>query len=307
MKLIKFILVLIIVILVSSIIFAVLSNSASAPTENLPILGANFFNHNQKIENQVSFDLTSVAEDDQSIEAVSYMLIDLSGDKVLSERRSEESLPIASLTKLMTVWTVLKFGNPDDNYTITSNDVEPINPSLGLQPGQVVKVKDLITSVLVGSTNDGALALSHYTEQKYSKSNDAKTSFIELMNQTAKELEMTSTRYANPIGFDNVSNYSSAQDIYRLVKAMLAKKVFEQTWKKSSFSFTGISGSSFSTSATNKLAAQYSDLFAIKTGYTNEALGSMVNLVKRDHDYLLIVIGSANRESDTLKLRSQLP
>ena len=57
-------------------------------------------------------------------------------------------------------------------------------------------------------------------------------------------------------------------------------------------------------SATNQLLEKYPDLEAIKTGYTEQAQGSMINLLKTPNtNYLIIVLGSPNREADTLKLR----
>lgn len=279
------------------VISLTISMPVLSPTMEVNILGASK-SESEELRNFVSYQLSN-APSDTKLQAAGYEVLNLSTGAIVIKNHGDIPLPIASLTKLMTAWVTLKHGSLSDIYVVQSGDLEGTSPSLNLRTGDEVKVEDLLKAMLIGSNNDAAKALAGYV----SKKTDLK--FVDLMNQEAKSIGMISSRYNNPIGFDSNTNYSSAEDIALLVQALLPSNVFEQTSKKSSYSFESLQGRSFTTTATNKLIDKYSDLYAIKTGFTNTALGSMVNLVKHnDQTYLLIVIGSPDREADTLELRN---
>ncbi len=274
-----------------------ISSAVLAPTTEVSILGASQ-SENEALQNFTNYQVEA-PPDKNTIQATSYKVINLTSGSILTKSHADIPLPIASLTKLMTAWVTMHYGNLNDEYTITAHDIEATSPSLNLKVGDTVAVKDLMLAMLIGSTNDAALSLSGYIEQK--TGND----FASLMNKEAKSLNMSSSRYSNPMGFDSNTNYSSADDIELLVKKLLATNIFEQTSKETSYQFQAKNGSILKTTATNKLIGKYEDLYAIKTGFTNTALGSMVTIIKHNNDsYLIIVIGSPNREADTLELRN---
>ncbi|HMR55293.1 MAG TPA: serine hydrolase [Candidatus Doudnabacteria bacterium] len=271
---------------------------ALAPTADIQILGASV-SEQESIDNFVSFELPE--ETDLGVRAASFMVSDLESGQIISGKQLDSSLPVASLTKLMTVWTVLKHTDPEEIVTIPDTRFETTSPSLGLSVGDKVKVKDLVTSALVGSSNDAASVLAYYVSEKVD------LPFGELMNQEANNLGMKNSRFSNPMGFDSAANYSSAKDLLILVQKLYERNIFDSTSRAQSYSFQSELGKNYQTSATNKLISQFENIFAIKTGFTNLALGSMINIVKtNDQNYLIIVIGSPDREGDTLKLRQEV-
>ena len=277
-----------------------LANPALAPTADVKILGASEAEQSE-LSNFVSFQVPKPT-DEPSVLAASYLIQNLQTEQVVAGQQFNNSLPIASLTKLMTIWTTLEHCNLDEEVLVADVATNSrISPSLGLVTGDKILVKDLVNSILVGSANDAASLLGSYVSKKEN------LPFSELMNQEAAELGLTNSRFSNPMGFDSVSNYSSAKDLSKLVMALNQKKIFEPTGHSNNYVFTSVSGNKYSISATNKLIAQYSDLFAVKTGFTNLALGSMINILRTaDQDWLLIVIGSPDREGDTLRLRTKV-
>ncbi len=253
----------------------------------------------QRINGEKSYDINE--QEISEVKAASYEVIDLSNDQIIFSKRPDSALLVASLTKLMTTWIVLNYGNPTDEYEITNSDIKSFNPSLNLAVGDKVVISDLLNSMLIGSANDAALSLSHYIEKKQQKS------FTELMNKEVKNLNLTDTRFSNPNGFDSETNYSSSNDVKKISKVLISKNVFDNTSKAYSYSFSGKLGQRYFITATNNLIQKYSDLYAIKTGYTDAAQGSMVNILKyNNRDYLIIVLGSPNREEDTLQLRKKI-
>lgn len=293
----KFLACFLLAILITYLLSFSVAMPVLSPTMEVNVLGTSEVQDYQ-LENFISYQ-TPEQTYDKNVLAAGYGIINLTGQKTVLKSHSDIPLPIASLTKLMTAWVTLKYGSLQDSYTIQSTDIESTKPSLNLTPGDEVLVKDLMNAMLIGSNNDSAKALAGYIEEK------TNLKFTDLMNREASRLEMKNSRYSNPIGFDSNTNYSSVEDISILVNALIPTNIFDSTSRKSTYEFTSISGKSYSTTATNKLIDKYPDLSAIKTGFTNTALGSMVNLLKfQDQTYLLIVIGSPNREADTLELRN---
>lgn len=271
---------------------------AFAPTADIKILGASI-TEQEAIDNFVSFDISE--QTDLDVRAASFLVSDLTSGQIILGKQFDSSLPIASLTKLMTVWTVLQHTEPEEVVTVPNTQFETTSPSLGLTVGDKIKVKDLVKSTLVGSCNDAASVLADYVSRKVN------LPFDELMNQEAQNLGMKHSRFSNPMGFDSAANYSSAKDLLILVQKLNETRIFNSTSRAQSYTFQSELGKNYRTNATNKLITQYENIFAIKTGFTNLSLGSMITIVKTtDHQYLLIVIGSPDREGDTLKLRQQV-
>lgn len=293
LKLIALTLVIVVILYGVSFLF---SNAGLGPSSGSKVISG----ESQVIElDSKSYDLTTKTIPE--VRASSYEVIDLSNNSVLLSRRADSSLLVASLTKLMTAWIVVHYGDLSDEYLITPNDIKSYNPSLGLMAGDKVLVSDLLNAMLVGSANDAALALSHYIEQKQPQT------FTELMNLEAKNLKLNDTRFSNPNGFDSDTNYSSSNDLYKLVSELRSKNIFYLTSRANNYSFSGSLKKVYKITATNQLVEKYTDLEAIKTGYTDQAKGSMINILKTtDKDYLIIVLGSPDREADTLKLREAI-
>lgn len=274
-----------------------LTEAAFAPTNQVQILGATVAEQ-KELDNLVSYDLSQ--PDPEGIKAASYLVEDYDAGQILAGEQIDNSLPIASLTKLMTVWTALEHTQPDEIIEVSAIDQINISPSLGLKAGDKVTVKDLIQSILIGSANDAANILGGYVGRKL------ELPFSELMNQEAVQLGMKNSRFSNPMGFDSAVNYSSARDLSLLVRKLDEKELFKDSSKATNYQFISSLGNTYSVQATNKLTNLYPDLRAVKTGYTNLALGAMINFLDTERGKkLLIVIGSPDREGDTLELRKQ--
>ena len=237
----------------------------------------------------------------QNVTAKSFLVYDADSKIVLAEKGSTEKLAIASLTKLMTALIVYNTARLDEVTTIFDRDRVSESPVLGLQSGDQVKIGDLFNSMLIGSANDAALALSHWVERTSS------SAFPILMNNTARQLGMFETNFSNPLGFDSQNNYSSAHDLALLVDATQRFTAFQLLGRSTSYEFTGLGGKHYSILATNKLIAADPELVAIKTGFTLEAQGTMITAATHNsHTIIIIVLGSSDRERDTLLLKHQV-
>ena len=127
------------------------------------------------------------------------------------------------------------------------------------------------------------------------------------MTETAQKLGLSNSKFNNPLGFDNVANYSTAHDIHLLIEAVRYYHNYLDTGRQTSQTFSSVGGLTYRVRATNKLITKNPDIIAIKTGYTEGAQGAMATQFKlEERDIVIIVLGSVSRENDTLILKSEV-
>lgn len=231
------------------------------------------------------------------------ILYDLKGSRLIYEYNKSEQMYPASLTNIMTALLLLENGNLEDTATVTESslaDITYLHSKLNLKVGEQIKVEDLLKALLVCSANDCANVIAEYVSGDIG-------SFVELMNQRAKELGMESTHFANPHGFHDPNHYSSANDILLMTKEALKHDKFKEIVKikTTTLPATNISEERF-ISSTNHLISRYrnkSHLYqyatGIKTGHTDEAGYCLVSSAEKNGTSLLaIVLGCENENAD---------
>lgn len=235
------------------------------------------------------------------ISAKSYLVFDLETGQLLVEKNSQQKLPIASLTKLLTALIVYQSVNPSSTVTINFNDVVDSAPKLNLIVGDEIQVIDLFNAMIVGSSNDAALALSHFVTK------ETKKDFVTTMNQIAKALGMENSSFSNPLGFDSKQNFSTAEDLSKLVKVTQQLAAFTNLGKKTLYKFKSLLNHRYQISATNQLLNTDPSLEAIKTGFTEDAKGSIIcKVTVNQRKLIFILLASNDREKDTLKLKEEV-
>ncbi len=239
--------------------------------------------------------------DFSSIKAESFLVYDAASGQILAQKDPDLKTPIASLTKLLTGLIAYEQDNLNATVTIPSEDELPVAPDLGLRNGAVVELSDLFKAMLIGSANDAALALANATAAQTGQN------FVGLMNATALRLGMTSSSFENPMGFDSPQNYSTANDIRKLVDFTSQIDAFSSLGHQTGYSFTGQDGQDYHVTASNRLVLTHPEIQAVKTGLTPEADGAMVTkITENGHSIIVIVLHSTNREQDTLTLENQI-
>ena len=197
---------------------------------------------------------------------------------------SQQQLPEASITKIMTMLLVFEAYDAgklsmDETVTCSEYAASMGGSQIWLEPGEEMSVHDLIKAALVGSANDACVALAEHI----AGSNEA---FVSMMNDRAEELGMINTFYVNCTGLDAEGHVTSAQDI-EIASAELLKhsEVLE---------FTGIwmdtlRGGELQLTNTNKLIKQYSGTIGLKTGTTSKA-GCCISAAARRDDMTMIAV-----------------
>ncbi len=219
-----------------------------------------------------------------------YAVIDYQTGDVISEKNLDKSLPIASVTKVMTAVVALDLADPKELITITKKSSQQIPTKIGVVPGEKMTLSELLEAMLLVSANDAAQAINDGIDAKY----DEKV-FIKAMNEKAKELGMLDSSFSNPQGFDSQSNYSSAKDLailskyaldnYPLIKGIVSKDYM--------FLAANRNHKQFDLQNWNGLLGVYPGADGIKIGNT-EAAGktTIVTAERRGKKILVVVLGA---------------
>jgi D-alanyl-D-alanine carboxypeptidase (penicillin-binding protein 5/6) len=153
------------------------------------------------------------------IKARAWALIDARSGEVLVSHAGRRHLPIASTTKLMTAYVVLRELPLDRIVRAAPYQAEYGESLLGLRPRQRISVRDLLYGLILRSGNDAAYDLARAAAGSEAR-------FVAQMNRYAAALGLADTHYANPIGLDQRGNYSSARDLATLTQHLLRIPAF---------------------------------------------------------------------------------
>jgi D-alanyl-D-alanine carboxypeptidase len=143
----------------------------------------------------------------QEITADSYLAIDLSDNSIILAKNANQPYPIASITKLMSAVVALENIDLNQIIILTRKMLRPSGRSPSLFLGARVSIKNLLKASLIQSSNDAAEAKARFI---------GKEKFVDLMNQKAKDLGMSNTRFYDASGL-NPSNRSTVADLAKLV------------------------------------------------------------------------------------------
>lgn len=220
------------------------------------------------------------------VEAKSACLMEMTTGKVLYEQNPHEELPLASVTKVMTILLIMeavdsgKIGY-DDMVTASEYACSMGGSQIYLQPGEQMSVRDMLKAIVVASANDGCVAMAEHLS-------GSEEAFVARMNERAKELGMEHTRFVNTNGLTEEGHFSSAYDIALMSRELLANhpdvRQFTEIWMDS------LRDGAFGLANTNKLIRYYNGATGLKTGFTSEAMYCLSGSAERDNLGLIAVV-----------------
>ena len=225
---------------------------------------------------QVSF-----ASDEVSVSARSAILATADGD-VLYEKNADETLPMASTTKIMTCLLAAELCDPDEAVSVDPRAVGVEGSSLYMKRGDTSTVKDLIYAAMLRSANDAAAALAYHI------SGDI-PAFAELMNGRAAELGMDHTNFANPHGLQDDAHYTTARDYSRLAVAATKNVLLSEVAATKEYVVTLNGHDKRPVKNHNRLLFSYDGATGLKTGYTKSSGRCLVSSAERDGVKLVCV------------------
>lgn len=212
----------------------------------------------------------AAAVDAPAVGAKQAYVIDSAGTVHFAKRQTAR-VPVASLVKVMTAYVVLREAKLSDTVTITAADVRYASrggaATAGLKKGERLTVRDLLHGLMLSSGADAAEALARVY-------GPGKPAFIRKMNDTARRLGLTGTRYTNADGMPTPDGggYSTAVDQATLTFKALAIPDFRTVVGRQVHTVPKTAAHRAHTwRNSNKLLGRAENVLGVKTGYTRKA------------------------------------
>ena len=232
------------------------------------------------------------------------ILVRLSDQKVMLDKNSKDTIYPASLTKIMTALVAIENLN-DLNQPIhlpseMFHDLYKDDASMaGFLPNETVPAIDLLYGVILPSGAECCIGLANYIS-------GSEDTFVDLMNEKAKELDMQGTHFTNSTGLNDANHYTTAKDLAKLLEYALKNDTFREI-------FTSIKHSTSTTSLHPDGITFYSTMFKKmtskefeggsflggKTGYTSEAGLCLASLANINHTEYILVTADAKGDHNT--------
>ena len=243
----------------------------------------------------------SVFSAELELSSLSACLMEPVTGKVLYEKNADEKLEPASVTKIMSlilVFEAMDEGKFDVNTEVSASEYASSmgGSQIWLEPGETMTVNEMLKAVVVASANDCTVAFAELVS-------GSEESFVEKMNEKAKELGMENTHFSNCTGLPVDNHYTTARDIAIMTRELHKHpEVYDYTriWMDT------LRNGEFGITNTNKLIRFYSGATGMKTGYTSSALYCMSATAQRGNMNLIAAVmksdSSDKRFADAKKL-----
>jgi serine-type D-Ala-D-Ala carboxypeptidase (penicillin-binding protein 5/6) len=232
-----------------------------------------------------------------SPDARAFYVVNASNGEVLAARYAHQRLPIASITKLMTVLVALRHLRLDQDVTVTAQAARVGESRIPLRGGQHVSVRDLLEGALIQSANDAADALA-----AAAAGGDVQR-FVDWMNAYARKLGLRDTHFTRPDGLDAPGHVSSARDVAVLARVAMHSPIVRSIVRERTAT---IEGGAVVVHTWNDLLGVFPGLIGVKTGHTDRAGWCEVAAVRRaGYTVYAVILGSptrARRDSDLERL-----
>lgn len=227
------------------------------------------------------------------VNAKAAILVEAETGTVLYAFNENEPLPIASITKIMTMLLVMEALDSGkikttDNTTISANATRMGGTQVYLKEGEVFTVEELLKAVAVHSANDASVALAEMIS-------GTEEAFVAAMNEKAAELKMKNTKFLDCTGLTDEGHYSCAMDVATMSRELILKhpKIIHYTtiWHDT------FRDGKFDLDNTNKLVKRYRGTTGLKTGFTSKAGFCLAASAERDGSkFISVILGSDTNE-----------
>ncbi len=227
-------------------------------------------------------------------DADSYILMDFDSGLILAEKKADQRVEPASITKLMTAYLVdkaLAAGDISlaDKVTISEKAWRMKGSKMFIEVGKQVSVEELIKGMIIQSGNDATVALAEHVA-------GSEQAFAEYMNHQATLLGMDNTQFKNSTGWPDTDHYSTARDIATLSQALIRDyPEGYRMYKEKEYTYNDIRQFN-----RNRLLWRDNAVDGLKTGHTEAAGYCLASSAKKDNMRLIaVVLGTQSDKART--------
>ena len=219
------------------------------------------------------------------VDGRAYLVENGATGEVILAHQTRARVPIASITKLMTVLLTLEHAKLDDVVTVSPQAAAVGESSANLHAGERLTVRELLEAALIQSANDAADALASYVGR------GSQARFVAMMNARARQLGLTDTHYERPDGLDAPGHFSSARDVTLLARLLMHRPVVRQIVRLRTATISG--GRTLRT--WNDLLYSYPGIYGVKTGHTSSGWSEIAAARRRGVSIYATVLDSPDR------------
>lgn len=211
-------------------------------------------------------------------------VMESSSKRVLESKNENEKLAMASTTKIMTAITAIESGKDlDSPFEISPKAVGISGTSLYLRKGEVLSLRDLLYGLMLISGNDASVAIGEYCGGTIN-------SFIQMMNEKAKEIGATNSHFDNTHGLDSKTHYTTAYDLALITSYAMQNETFRDIVSTKNTKITNSDGKTRYLKNKNKLLSTLDGCNGVKTGFTDDAGRCLVTSCERDGMNVVCVV-----------------
>lgn len=221
------------------------------------------------------------------------ILIEASTGEVLYKKNAEQKMYPASITKLMTILLALENGSLTDEITFSHDAVYSIergSAHIAIQEGETLTVEQVLRAIILRSANEASNGIAEYVDGSIEE-------FAKHMTARAKELGCKNTNFVNANGLHNENHYTTAHDMALIAKELLTHADYRKLMSETYYEIPPTNKQT----ETRYLHGQHQMLnqnslyyyqYAIggKTGFTSEALNTLVTYANQDDMELIAVV-----------------
>ena len=225
------------------------------------------------------------------------ILAEAKSGTVLWQKNAYDRAAPASITKVMTALLTAEHCELDENVLFSyraCHELEKGSSTIARTEGEIMSVRDCLYALLVASANEVAQALA----EQVSGSIEA---FVALMNDRAEELGCVNTHFANPHGTPDPDHYTCCYDMALIMKAAMEHDILREAMGTAKYQIAPTNKhdeitylNSKHPLVTSTYKMKYEGAVAGKTGYTSEALNTLVTYAVRGEMDLICVVMHAN-------------
>lgn len=240
---------------------------------------------------------SAVESDSLELHAETAILMDAATGEILYEKNAEQKMYPASITKLMTILLALEYGALTDEITFSHDaiySIEPGSAHIAIQEGETLTLEQVLRAIILRSANEAANGIAEYVDQSVE-------AFAQHMTERAKELGCKNTNFVNANGLHAENHYTTAYDMALIAKELLTHEEYCNMMSETYYEIPPTNKQT----ETRYLHGQHQMLnqnsiyyyeYAIggKTGYTSEALNTLVTYAKKGDTLLIAVVMKCN-------------
>ena len=224
-------------------------------------------------------------------------VIDQSSGTILLSKNSDQPLPPASMSKLMTLYMTFEFIEAgrlglDEKLPVSKNAAKYTGSTMFLNPTDRVAVEDLLRGIIVLSGNDACAVIAEALSP-----DGTEAGFAKIMTERGKQIGLKNSTFKNSNGWPADGHQMSVRDLGILAGRLISDfPEYYPMFAEQTYEFDGRAPAN--NRNRNPLLGLGIGADGLKTGHTQEAGYGLVGSAKQDGRRIIFVLSGLGSQED---------